>query len=534
MNMTSNLNLFINFIKKMTMKKATLFLFLLACLVFSTQGWAMTVNISGTVTDINGGAPVASHTVSVSSDSSGGFFYYNNVLTDNNGFYSFSIPNVNPIDSVGFTVSTLDCISVWHNYYVSGNTTPITVNFQICTTPPPLLTVLISGNVYEAGTVIPVPNHAVTIASDSSGGFFYYYTVYTNSAGAYSVTINNVPGNTTFLVSTLDCNNNTQSQSVNGNSSPIIVNFYICVGTPPPTGTLWGQVFAGNVLADFARVDLIRSTNDSLQIVDSYYTNDSAGMYIFSNIATGNYILMAELEDNSLFYGQYAPTYYVASLYWDGAELINLGQTTIQNDIHLVETPGYAVGSGDINGNIQEELKSASGTPVSGMEVLLLDQNSQPLAYTVTDVNGNYSFSDISFGTYVIRPEKLSINTTPATITLSNDNPGATVNFTVENGSVFTGISDRKPTFITGDWSVYPNPVTDQGSVSFVSSENASIILIVYDQSGRLIDEMQKNIVRGENTIGFSASMLSNGQYYIKIMAKDGNSSTRKFIVAKH
>ena len=42
---------------------------------------------------------------------------------------------------------------------------------------------------------------------------------------------------------------------------------------------------------------------------------------------------------------------------------------------------------------------------MANIEVLLLDQNNQPLTYTKTDVNGEYAFQNLAYGTYVVYPE---------------------------------------------------------------------------------------------------------------------------------
>jgi hypothetical protein len=512
------------------MKKVFSFLLLAAGMLFAFQGHSITVNISGNVTNISNGAPVANHAVTISSDSLIGFYYYNTVQTDANGFYTESIPNVNPNDSVYFYVQTLDCNNVWHYQTVSGNSTPITVNFQICVgTPPPLITVTISGYVYEAGTVIPVDNHAVTIAADSTGGFYYYNTVYTNASGFYTVTISNVPNNTNFTVSTLDCNNNTQSQTVNGNNTPITVTFYICVGPPPPTGYMWGHVFTGSAFADHAKVDLIFA--DSLVIIGSYYINDSAGLYSFTNVAPGNYYLAAELLESSALYGQYAPTYYIASLYWTGATLIQQGGTSDQYDIHLIPTPGYAPGNGNINGNVQQNLKSTASTPVPDMEVLLLDQGNQPLAFTKTDANGEFGFTNIAFGTYVVFPQKLAVNTSPATVTLNANNPNANLFFVLDNGNVFLGINDHFPSFIDHITEICPNPVSGTASIKISVTCDSHVMISVSNVAGQVLREWPVALMPGMNQVNIDASSLQAGHYFLSILSSDGRVAVRKFIV---
>ncbi|MEI6900693.1 MAG: carboxypeptidase regulatory-like domain-containing protein [Bacteroidota bacterium] len=516
------------------MKKFTLLVLLLLGIFTSGQVLALTVNISGTVTNISNGAPIANHTVYINSDSSGGFYYYNTVQTNTNGFYTVSIPNVNPNDTVMFLVQTQDCSNVWHNQNVSGNMTPITVNFQICVGPPPALTVTISGTVYQTGTTIPIPNHAVNINADSnSNSYNYSTTAYTNSSGYYTVTITNVPNNIYFVVSTLDCNNAYHSQTVNGNNTPITVNFYLCVGTPPPTGNLWGIVYAGTNIADHARVDLIHSVNDSLFVVDSRIINDSGAMFSFYGVPTGNYMLMAELLESSNYYGDYLPTFYVASIYWTGATIIQQGDSTNQYDIHLVAVQGYAPGTGNITGNIQQGTISPAGIPIPNMEVLLLDQNNQPLAYTKTDVNGNFSFSNIAFGTYIVYPQKLDVNTTPSTVTLTSGNPNANLIFFMSNGTIYMGIGHHHTPVVGMDVNIYPNPVMEKGTILLTSSADTELGLTIYEMTGKTVSSSMIRVNKGENQIDLPSAGLATGVYYLKVISSDGSSVARKFIVKK-
>ena len=87
------------------------------------------------------------------------------------------------------------------------------------------ITVTISGTVTDIASGVPIPNHGVTIQDTSGGSFVYFNTLMTNASGYYSTTITNVPSGTYFIVGTLDCYAIFYEQPVNGNNSPITVNF---------------------------------------------------------------------------------------------------------------------------------------------------------------------------------------------------------------------------------------------------------------------------------------------------------------------
>jgi len=120
------------------MKKLTLlFIFWTALLpLFSQVNY---VTVTGTVTDISNGNPIANHAVTIQVDSSSGFFYYTVVYTMPNGFYLDTIVfNLGTIPTSNVFVSTLDCnqnTQMATLPFGPGNQSLIH-DFQICNTVP--------------------------------------------------------------------------------------------------------------------------------------------------------------------------------------------------------------------------------------------------------------------------------------------------------------------------------------------------------------------------------------------------------------
>ncbi len=68
--------------------------------------------------------------------------------------------------------------------------------------------VTVNGTVTDLANGNPIPNHAVTIMSDSSSGFVYYKVVMTNASGFFADTVIVTMGVTgTLFIQTYDCNN---------------------------------------------------------------------------------------------------------------------------------------------------------------------------------------------------------------------------------------------------------------------------------------------------------------------------------------
>jgi PKD repeat protein len=92
------------------------------------------------------------------------------------------------------------------------------------------VTVNISGTITDNQTGSPVPDHAVTIISDSSNGLFYYNTVYTDISGVYSDSFVSSADTGQVFVQTLDCNYNLLQEALGYSPTnlQLVQNFQIC------------------------------------------------------------------------------------------------------------------------------------------------------------------------------------------------------------------------------------------------------------------------------------------------------------------
>lgn len=67
------------------------------------------------------------------------------------------------------------------------------------------------------------------------------------------------------------------------------------------------------------------------------------------------------------------------------------------------------------------------------------------------------------------------------------------------------------------DVNVYPNPATNEASVSFTTKENATINFEVVDLNGKVMFAQKQNVSKGFNAIHFSTENFANGFYIIKL-----------------
>jgi flagellar hook assembly protein FlgD len=76
----------------------------------------------------------------------------------------------------------------------------------------------------------------------------------------------------------------------------------------------------------------------------------------------------------------------------------------------------------------------------------------------------------------------------------------------------------------------YPNPSTDNTTLSFVLAQTGGVSVQVYSITGRLVKSINnKNMLKGDNTLSFDCDDLPNGTYIVKFVAGKQN-ETVKFI----
>ncbi|MFH1296632.1 MAG: PKD domain-containing protein [Bacteroidota bacterium] len=134
----------------------------------------------------------------------------------------------------------------------------------------------LSGTVTDNGTGLPIPNQAVQITSDSSGGFFYFNVVSTDMNGFYldSIPLNGSVTSGILFVTTIDClgiSHTSVAQFGPGNMSPVL-NFQICSGTSCQAGFYYFPDSAG-VMNTLQFIDL------SIGNINSWYWDFGDGQY---------------------------------------------------------------------------------------------------------------------------------------------------------------------------------------------------------------------------------------------------------------
>lgn len=261
------------------------------------------------------------------------------------------------------------------------------------------------------------------------------------------------------------------------------------------------------------------SLTQTLTAVDTT-TVDSSGFYRF--IAPGgSYRVKAALTQASPQYSNFLPTYHTSALFWYNATVINLYQNIGNAHVNMISgnNPG---GPGFVGGSVLQGANKTAGPgdPIEGIQVMVLNMNDTPVQYTYTDANGEYSFSNLAYGTYKVYVEVIGKTTTPDIITIDGQNPTfSDVNFLVNSSTVIT--SNVRPQ-LEAEVKVFPVPARDVLQISAQLDHAADWHIELLSLEGRTIQEINTELQSGAHEIKMEVSSLPAGIYFLKITGNEG------------
>lgn len=297
-----------------------------------------------------------------------------------------------------------------------------------------------------------------------------------------------------------------------------------------------GQVFLGtpNLPADVAIVYLITYDPQTNMLVAVQATTvDSSGWYSFCQVPAGQYLIKAALTQNSAYYWNFLPTYYGNSLFWNYAAQVNVNANTSGVDIWLIAGANQG-GPGFVGGDVTQGANKTEGPgdPLADVQVMLLDMNNYPIAYTYSNAQGHFEFDGVPYGTYQVWAEVTGLLTTPAIITISAQEPSINnIGIIVNETEVTTGISPLIEAAKLGFGNVFPNPSANEMFIQISSEANLELNFSIFDVAGRVADSRVVSIPSGKTQVALQTANLSAGIYTLNILSEDGSLTISKKLV---
>jgi predicted RecA/RadA family phage recombinase len=278
--------------------------------------------------------------------------------------------------------------------------------------------------------------------------------------------------------------------------------------------TLMGTVNAGNAIAKTGLAILYKK-GDTKATATYTITN---GSFLFINLPKADYTVYIIPDINA--YKNYLPTFYKNNFLFQNADYITLANTMTNVTVDL-KSYVFPVGTGKIYGNIYFEtytLKDSllvdsvqykTGSIVVNnfainTPVILLNSNGEPVAWTLTDEYGNYTFENIALDTYKILSETASAEG-DSYVNLSPGSSTANTDLVLKGLQSYTGITNPENVVL----SLYPNPVSDKLIVILKEAGNISI----YNVMGQML--LNKKLNQGINVLDLSA--INKDIYFARI-----------------
>lgn len=322
-----------------------------------------------------------------------------------------------------------------------------------------------------------------------------------STAGTYTVTLNSVDNSGCQF---------TSSQT-------------IFVGDSINIQNLWGNVWAGNLplTNGMAMLYGINST----AVTNSWFDNSgftANGTYHFDSVPDCSYRIQAIPFSVNGDSGAWLPTYYGNVLFWQQATGIVLGTANNPYNIQLIAAPGLLAGNGNIGGIVNGGLKSSTYDKVN---IFIMNDANEVLAFRRLNENGNYNFGDIAFGSYKIWAEMNGMNTQAIPVVISENNPNAIINMSI-NSNTISGIGQSavsQPVV-----KIYPSPAREILTIELSSATDFVQEIRIYGMSGNIL--IEKAITSKDLQFSLNIHHLSPGIYILRLQTSGGSVSNHRFI----
>ncbi len=324
----------------------------------------------------------------------------------------------------------------------------------------------------------------------------------------------------------------TVTNTANGCSEESCQTIFVEHGNSPDLFELSGTIYTGQNYADEGYVMLIQYDASSGVLTNVQTIGiGTNGHYVF-HAPAGNYFLKAALSPGSSVYANFLPTYFEHELFWYNADVISL-TSNLNRNIHMIEgnNPG---GPGFIGGLVTEGANKTEGPgdAVEGVQVMLLNMNDEPLQYTYSDAFGEFSFSNVAYGTYQVYGEVYNLTTVPAIVTIDGSNMNITdIGLLITSREVTTGVNEVAVINETSVGNVFPNPFKGDAAINISLQKDARLSIRIVDIAGRQVYATIMNFGSGVQQINLPVSELSAGIYNLILADEKTNSAvTRKLV----
>ena len=209
-----------------------------------------------------------------------------------------------------------------------------------------------------------------------------------------------------------------------------------------------------------------------------------------------------------------APLYYTNGDTWSTASVIGIPCFFNSGNINSTSLTPLS-GDGVIGGTITIDTNflHAPTVPFENALIKLINSSNETVAFTYSDVNGTYQFTQVPIGNYTIKIDVPYIpQLTDHQITLAGNQTVSGANFEIMSNGIFAqgdlvlNVEETVNQFVT----CYPNPAKNVLTITNTLSEDISIA--IYALNGRLM----QTAVNQPGKTQIDISNLASGVYILK------------------
>jgi len=293
------------------------------------------------------------------------------------------------------------------------------------------------------------------------------------------------------------------------------------VGDSAQFNQVYGQIFAGNFPMEtgLALIFSLDTINYSPFIDIS--TVDSFGIYYFTMVPQGDYLIYAIPFTPS----GYLPTYYGDEIGWENATVVSLGQPNNPYNIHLAHASSYVPGIGNIYGMINSG--NTKSIIVDKITMILMNEQGQAISFSQVEKDGQFEFPELDYGTYFLHAEMAGCSSDNIKVVITSDNPNVEVTLTF-TGNKILGVDESEP--MLESCLLYPNPVKNTVNITLTMKEMSNITVELYDLMGKITGHYNYHLNTGDNRISIPMTSLQGGIYTLRITTDSEVLITRKII----
>lgn len=508
----------------MRVKTVYFFNLFLACLTFFTiknvsAGDFFSLNsadiiVSGKILNDSTGKGVPNHGVTVSIPD---ISYLATVYTDTSGDYADTIHGMPGLGDT-LTVHTYDCHNIIHSQSQPIQSYSLIINFTICVTYSPQCHADFIAE-FDSSSTIPEKYLFYDLSTGNPNHWLWNFGDGTTSAERNPVHVFNTTGNYKVCLSI--------SRETGG--SPCSDSSCNTISTPKYY-SIGGHVFTGthpinnpSATGDTAIAYLYRFINNRVLAFDTLRFT-YLGYFSFPQLLSGEYLVKAVLSPGSENARSYAPAYYTGELFWQQARVVKVSDSSIFNfDINLFRVSDSLSGSGKISGRVIKGGQASELFTLHQTEVMLLDSSRNLITYTLCDTLGDFDFTDLPFGNYLLFVESAGKFSRYTPVILSEAHPVVdTLTLGIYDHNIL-GINTpgEESEIICG--SPYPNPASSGITIPVSVLKKINLKLSLLTLQSVPIIEASVEYEPGDHAVSLDIKDLPAGMYILSLGTSDGN-----------